>query len=65
MFQEGATHRAFLEIGVAPLMDAQARNVSGWEEVYYIVGLGNTDDLAHLLTAPAALLARCVSTAFG
>jgi glycerophosphoryl diester phosphodiesterase len=43
LVENGATHRAFLEIGVSEMLDTVSNNVPSWEEVYYIIEMGDVN----------------------
>jgi hypothetical protein len=64
VLESGASHRAFLEIGVTPLLDAVNANASGWDMVWYILGVSSHDELASFLATNPAVVARIVLVEF-
>ena len=44
LIENHAVNRAFLEISVNEILDIVANNSEGWEEVYYIINMGNIDE---------------------
>lgn len=61
LIENNAQHRAYLEIHLDTLLNLQDTAPAGWDQVYYVVELGNTNDVHKLLaTAGPALLSRTI-----
>lgn len=54
LIENNATHRAFLEVHVAELLQVEADAVAGWDEVYYVAELRSAEDLNTYAAAVAA-----------
>lgn len=44
LIENNATHRAFLEISVNEVLGLESDNVEGWDQVYYVINFGSTDE---------------------
>jgi len=58
LIENNATHRAFLEIGVTDILNLEANNVEGWDQVYYVINFGSANELNTLLAASATVQQR-------
>ena len=59
VIQANATHRAFLELGMGPLVStATSTQPPGWDSVYYIIIARTSADIAQLATLPPSVLKR-------
>jgi hypothetical protein len=64
LVSQNATHRAVLELGVGPLVNA-AYGSPGWDSAWYIVEMSNSAELASFFAeTPADLLARVLLVEF-
>ncbi len=61
LLEEGASHRALLEVGTGVFLAAVDANTSGWDQVRFIVEVGSHDELTEFLaSAPHGALDRVV-----
>lgn len=61
LIENNATTRSFLEISVSSFLDSVIfNNFQGWESVYYVINLRNSNDLSRLLNASSNALKRIV-----
>jgi len=58
LIENNATTRAFLELSIGEMFNIEAQNIPGWDQVYYVVELGNSNDVASALAASTKLLSR-------
>jgi len=58
LVENDATHRAFLEVHVNEFLQTVEDNVPGWDQVYFVLEVSNTDDIDRMLALSDDVLAR-------
>lgn len=58
LIEYNATSRAFLELSIGEMFNIEAQNISGWDQIYYVVELSNSGDVSSALAASQQLLSR-------
>ena len=64
MLEYSAQHRAILELKQSQLMTMYSEKAPGWDQVYYIAEITNTDQAKELLKQPKELLRRAFLVEF-
>lgn len=44
LIENGASHRAFLEVSISSILEQEAADTPGWDQVYYVVNLKSQGD---------------------
>ena len=58
LVENNATHRAFLEVGLGEFLSLETNTPAGWDQVYYVVNMGTSDEVNRLLASSAQLQSR-------
>jgi len=58
LIENNATSRAFLELSIGEMFNLEVQNIQGWDQIYYVVELSNSGDVASALAASSQLLSR-------
>lgn len=66
LINENATHRSFLEVHSSVIIRAAQNNIPGWEKVYYIVEISNSEEMETFIqeSMNTAILSRSLLIEF-